>query len=318
MRGLLLLITTLLIGCTARDQDKQFELSGTKNVALDTIHYFFLGGQSNMNGFGYTTDLPDTLRITMDDVRIFQGNPVGDSEPGGGLGRWAPLQPGHGINFKSNGNINILSNRFGPELTFGYHLRRQYPGKKLAIIKYARSGSAIDCRTPNKFGCWSPDFETTNQFDHFTTTLENALSSDDIDGDGKRDFLIPAGIIWMQGESDGAYTEPFARQYSKNLARLMQAIRRKVGAPAIPVVIGQITDSGQDIADGKVWDYGAIIQAQQALFVEQDVNALLVVSTQNYGYSDPWHYDSKGYIDLGCSFAEAIAKLNKKSSITLF
>ena len=42
---------------------------------------------------------------------------------------------------------------------------------------------------------------------------------------------------------------------------------------------------------------------------ESDAAAALVTSTDEYGYSDPWHYDTAGYLDLGREFAKAIAKL---------
>jgi hypothetical protein len=36
-----------------------------------------------------------------------------------------------------------------------------------------------------------------------------------------------------------------------------------------------------------------------------DPHAELVTSTDGYGYSDPAHYDSAGYLDMGEKFAEA-------------
>ena len=73
-------------------------------------------------------------------------------------------------------------------------------------------------------------------------------------------------------------------------------------------MIGRISDSGQD-EDGKVWDHGDIVRSMQAEFVERDRAAALVTATDEYSYSDPWHYDSHGYIDLGRRFAEAMARL---------
>ena len=58
-----------------------------------------------------------------------------------------------------------------------------------------------------------------------------------------------------------------------------------------------------------VWEYGEIVRAAQAEFVEADGNAALVTSTDEYGYSDPWHYDTAGYLDLGRRFAEAVVGL---------
>jgi hypothetical protein len=43
--------------------------------------------------------------------------------------------------------------------------------------------------------------------------------------------------------------------------------------------------------------------------VIEDKNAILVESTLNYNYSDKYHYDTEGYIDLGKEFAIAILKL---------
>ena len=79
----------------------------------------------------------------------------------------------------------------------------------------------------------------------------------------------------------------------------------------VPVAIGRISDSGRDEKDGKVWDYGAQVRAAQAAFVEKDAAAALVTSTDNYDYSDPWHYDSAGYIDLGAKFADALHSLHE-------
>jgi hypothetical protein len=62
--------------------------------------------------------------------------------------------------------------------------------------------------------------------------------------------------------------------------------------------------------NGKTWRYGELVQHAQEEYVRNDKNAAIVRDTQFYQYSDPWHYDSKGYIDLGIKFAEAIYILN--------
>lgn len=41
---------------------------------------------------------------------------------------------------------------------------------------------------------------------------------------------------------------------------------------------------------------GGLVRAAQAAFVDSDPNAVLVNSTDAYGYSDPWHDDSAGYL----------------------
>ncbi len=115
----------------------------------------------------------------------------------------------------------------------------------------------------------------------------------------------------MQGESDAYPSEQIALRYLPNLKRLMDLIRAALRVDDLPVVLGRISDSGRD-DDGKIWDYGDIVRRIQAFYVENDNNAALVTSTDKYKYSDPWHYDSIGYIDLGEKFAEAMVELQKR------
>ena len=61
-----------------------------------------------------------------------------------------------------------------------------------------------------------------------------------------------------------------------------------------------------DDLQGPVWEFGDVVRAAQAAWVEADGHAALVTTTDDYGYSDPWHYDTAGYIDLGRQFADAL------------
>lgn len=285
-----------------------------QQVGKDTIRVFYLGGQSNMDGYGQDFELHDSLKTEFQNVWIFHGNPAPDEKENGGQGKWDVLKPGHGVGFSSDGIINNLSDRFGIELSFVKKLQEYYPHEKIALIKYSRGGSSIDSLAAGQFGSWEVDYTGTtgiNQYDHFLVTIREALNTNDIDGDGKEDLLIPNGIIWMQGESDAAYTEEIANRYYPNLKRLMDLIRASLHADDLPVVLGKISDSCND-KDGKVWEYGELVQYAQEKYAKTDKNAAIVRSTRNYKYSDLWHYDSNGYIDLGEKFAEAVYLLNKK------
>ena len=284
-------------------------LFGSDFLLGKDYYTFFLGGQSNMDGYGYTNQLPEELQASMKEVMIFHGNPAKDDVPKeDGRGIWRPLQPGHGVQFKTDGKINNYSNRFGLELTFAKRLRELHPNKSIALIKYSRGGTSIDSSAARQFGCWEPDFQGKtgiNQYDHFLATVRNAMAIRDIDGDGEMDRLIPAGILWMQGESDGAISEEIAATYFDHLKRLMDLIRAALHADDLPVIIGKISDSGND-DNGKVWEYGELVQYAQEKYARTDGHAAIVRSTEDYAYSDPWHYDSKGYLDLGKRFAEAV------------
>lgn len=275
------------------------------------IRVFILAGQSNMNGFAYNKDLPSDLK-TFKDVYIFQGNSVPDGDLNGGTGKWDVLKPGNGTGFKTDGKNNQLSDRFGPEMSFAKRLIELFPDDKIALIKYAREGTSIDSVARGGFGCWDADFygkNGINQYDNFLKTVKNALAETDIDGNGKKDEIVPSGILWMQGEGDASYDEAIANRYYGHLKVLMNQMRASLLTDDLPVVIGKISDSGKN-EKGKVWPMGELVQYAQEKFVYDDKNAAIVRSTSKYNYgNDPWHYDSVGYIDLGKNFADEVFRL---------
>ncbi|MEM6347648.1 MAG: sialate O-acetylesterase [Bacteroidota bacterium] len=279
-----------------------------------TYRLYYLGGQSNMDGYGYNKDLPAEMQAPMDNVMIYHGNPAKDNaKQADGRGMWQTLRPGHGVGFRFDGERNQYSKRFGLELSFARQLQAQYPDESFAFIKYSRGGTSIDSLAAKQFGCWEPDFRGKtgiNQWDHFLATMRSALAVQDIDGDGEVDELIPYGILWMQGESDATITEEVANQYESHLKRLMDLIRATMHADDLPVVIGKISESGRHKTREKVWIHGEIVMEAQEAYVRKDPFAAIVRSTKNYAYSDPWHYDSPAYIDLGEQFAKALFSID--------
>ena len=294
-------------------------ISGSPLPAAD-YHVYYLGGQSNMDGFGLVAELPEDLASPQADVPIFHGNPTPDAVAVDGRGLWMELKPGHGYGFSSDGTTNSYADRFGVELTLASRLRELHPDRNIALIKYSRGGTSIAIEAAQHFGCWDPDFQAgegegrgVNQYDHFLATIRLASSVRDINGDGEEDRIIPAGIVWMQGESDAYHSAETAEAYAANLKRLMDLIRAAFRVDDLPVVIGRISDSGQDDTDGMIWNFGETVRAAQAAFVKNDARAALVTSTDNYGYSDPYHYDTAGYLDLGKKFAEALHAMENRS-----
>jgi len=308
VRGTLVCLSLCLCGWSCGKSAGDFAEAHTYNL-------YFLGGQSNMEGFGYNSDLPEQLHSPQPEVLIFHGNDSPDDRPVDGRGIWASLRPGHGTGFSSNGRSNDYSDRFGPELTFGSRIAELEKDSRVAIIKYARGGSSL-ASGASPYGTWDPDYDGgngINQYDHFLAAVRNALEASDVDGDGTPDSLIPAGIIWMQGEGDALHSAESARQYGENLARLMALMRGTFHTPDLPVVIGRISDSGRD-TDGMMMDYGAIVRRAQADFVAADSNAALVTSTDGYDFlGDGWHYTGDGVIDLGREFAEAVHALHLRT-----
>ncbi len=274
---------------------------------------YFLGGQSNMEGYGYTAQLRMAHRRPSDDILIFAGQWAFDNQRHGGVGIWSTLRPGHGVGFRTDGESNFYSNRFGPELFFGRTIAALHPGERIALVKYALGGTGLSEGVG--YGNWFPDFSAgdgVNQYDHALKTLHNALSHSDIDGDGQADTLIPAGIVWMQGEADAEHSQQAADAYGDNIERLMNLLRAALQVDDLPVVIGKVTDSGM-APDGKVMDYIATVQRAQRAFAEGDDCATLVTVTDDIAHlPDAWHYDTDGVMRLGKAFAEAMVELEER------
>ena len=291
--------------------------SCAKSDERKTYKLYYLGGQSNMEGFGIVGELPEGAETASRDVMIFTGQMAFDNETHGGVGIWEALQPGHGLGFKTNGEVNFLSDRFGPELLFGQTMAQRSPGSKIAIIKYALGGSGLAMGVG--YGSWHPDFSDgagENQYDHFLKTLRNAFAKSDIDGDGVADRLVPSGVVWMQGEADAYDSQAAADEYRANIERLMGLVRAALRVDDLPLVIGKITDSGMS-EDGTVMDYIDKVQQAQQEFVNNDTCAAYVTVTDDLNYlDDGWHYDTDGFIRLGTAFAEAMIELELRCAHT--
>ncbi|MEZ6241586.1 MAG: sialate O-acetylesterase [Phycisphaerales bacterium] len=281
-------------------------------------HLYYLGGQSNMDGFGTVSELPADAASPVDRALIFHPQPTRDDTPSP-PGIWAPVTPGHGWGFACDGKTNTLAPRFGPELGFARRMAELHPDWHIAIIKYSLGGSSItpDSDDPRQRapGHWDPDYNLTvndltgvNQYDHALHAIASATAIADIDNDGEPDRLIPAGIVWMQGESDATF-EANAANYEADLKHLIDLLRAALRVDDLPVAIGRISDSGQDPSDHKVWDFGETVRAAQAAFCDHDPAAALVTTTDGYGHSDPYHYDTAGFLDLGRAFADALESL---------
>ncbi len=287
--------------------------SFAKSAEPTAYKLYYLGGQSNMEGFGFAGELADGAAIVSRNVMIFTGQVALDNETHGGVGIWEFLQPGHGTGFKTDGIKNQLSDRFGPELLFGQTMAIRLPGKKIAIIKYALGGSGLADGVG--FGNWHPDFSKgagNNQYDHFLTTLRNASAQSDVDGDGVADRLVPSGIVWMQGEADAYHSQAAADEYRTNIQRLMGLVRAALRVDDLPLVVGKITDSGMS-DDGTVMDYIETVQQAQQDFVNNDVCATYVTVTEDFDYlDDGWHYNTDGFVRLGTAFAVAMHELEQR------
>ncbi len=262
-----------------------------------------------MVGFGYNSALPPELNAPVDEVPAFSGAPRVDEQAIGGDGAWTKMQPGLGLGSDFIEGEYILSDRFGPEVTFVDEMKKLAPNERFAIVKYAWGGTAL-VDGVSGYGSWDPSVKKINQYDYFLKVLREAMGECDIDGDGEADTLVPAGIIWMQGEADAFESLEAANAYQENLTKLMSLMRAAFHDNELPIVIGRITDSkmGQTTT---VMKYSEKVRKAQEAFTQADEYAVLSTATEQckYGEDDEWHYLTEGYMLMGRDFARKIHSL---------
>lgn len=302
MNKIQLILLSVLIILTSNAQAKKYDL-------------YLLAGQSNMEGFGYIKDLPEELRKSTSRMMIFHGNSKFDNQPGGGLGMWSQVQPGHGTGFQSNGISNEYSLRFGPELSFAHSILAA-TDRRVAIIKFAVGGTGLSIGVG--YGNWAPEFSAgagINQYDNVLTTIKAALYDQDIDNDGINDTLVPRGIIWMQGEADAHHSKEVAEAYQSKLTQLMNLLRAALHTDDLPVIIGR---SSKPVNGGEesMMPYVEIVQKAQENYTQNDPCAAYIKEFEPYDRTDGgWHYTSEGYIKMGQAFAREVLKLQKTCKV---
>ncbi len=236
------------------------------------LEVYLLAGQSNMDGYGYVSGLPPSLRLPQAGVILYRG-----AVPG-------PLTP------DSTGGSAYV----GPEVAFGARLAAE--GREVALVKHAVSGT--DLAT-----FWYPG-ETTGATDvgQGWAGLESELHAAATDLDARGRPWKWAGFVWMQGESD-AGSPDWAASYDNNLTRLIRRVREETGEAELPVVLGLI-------ACEQLCTWSEEVRAAQQAVADADP-AVQVVETLDLprNVRDPWHYDGPSERVLGQRFAEALLGL---------
>ena len=279
-----------------------FIISCQSSKEVDTWKVYYFGGQSNMDGYGHNSKLPDSLKKVIPNSMIFNGNRDNQGTPKGGIGIWASVEPGHGYLFETNGISNTLSGLFGSELSFANAMIKN--GEKIAIIKYSFGGTSL---YPGAgYGDWNPDQMRRNHYDNALSTIKNAYEIADINGDGRLDELIPHGIIWMQGESDGG--RGLAPAYEKSFLRMLNRIKKDLERKDVAFVIGRINDSRMSDPN---WTAMRKVQVKLA---ENTEHGEWIDTDDLSEPENGVHFPKESYPILGSRFAQkAITLIRKKS-----
>lgn len=278
-----------------------------------------LAGQSNMVGYGDGTLLPPEL-ASQPDVWYDHFNPAardGGEYAGATSQGWEPLGP--------RGSLS----HYGPEITLGAGLADELPDRRIAIVKMAMGGTnipehwarglAADPAYPSKSQLYHALFGARDSATYAApdnplsypgevTRLDHALER--LDAAGETWAL--GCFVWMQGENEAGWSAAF--QYGDRLAALVAAVRDDLGAPALPVVVGRISDNlyaknGGPLSPDQAANIDAVRQAQVD-FGENDGHAAWIDTDDLPARpGDPYHFDDDGYRTLGERFAIACAAL---------
>jgi hypothetical protein len=176
-------------------------------------------------------------------------------------------------------------------------MKEHWPRMRTAIIKYGRGGSRLATD-------WARERADGGGFyDDMIKQVREALRTLE---EGGTEYKL-GGFIWMQGEGDTTHIE-YAEAHEENLRRLLAAVRKDLGEPHLPVVIGRIGDGSRN---PKMLYPGEVRGAQERIGREDPDAAS--VDTDDLPLGDFVHYNSSGLLKLGRRFADAIVGLDAKS-----
>ncbi len=272
------------------------------SLKSEQVNVILIGGQSNTTGQGRVSNLPASFKANPK-VRIFYSRYL-NSGKGGEV--WKPLCP-----------ASESPDRFGVELSLGTSLQKQFPGKKIALIKHGLSGS-------NLYSQWNPGKTAADQkgpeYQKFLQTVNKGL--DELKKQG--DTPVIRGMVWQQGEADARDTAGItnSRAYESNLKHFIQRVREDLHSETMPFVYGTVMPmkaerfTGREIvkqAQRNVSETsGKTAATPGAILVEADDLQMLHSDYNTPSPKDDVHLGTFGLLNLGERFAKALAPYFKE------
>lgn len=269
--------------------------------AKGPVKVFILAGQSNMQGHGALKTLDwlgkhptqggllDRLKskdgsyTVRDDVWIYYPRDAKTLKKGA-------LTAGYGAD----------DQKIGPEWTFGHVVGDRYE-QQVLIIKTAWGGRSLaeDFRPPSSGGTVGPAY--TQMLEIVRDCLEN-LGKHFPAYDGRGYEL--AGFVWFQGWNDLINAKRVA-EYEANLVNFIRDVRKDLGVPALPFVVGELGVGGEEEA-AKNAPMAAMRKAQAGAVATPEFkgNAALV-ATSAYWDKEAHEFLKRNWIKRKWSSPEA-------------
>jgi len=217
--------------------------AGKKPASNGEVKVFVLAGQSNMEGHGRIQgSQKGTLEtLSKDPATSARYEHLLDAD-----GKWIARDDVYLYYYSPRGKLTIgnsaAKNAIGPELAFGWVVG-DYLEDPVLIVKWGPGGTSLA-------GPWRPP-SSGNHRD--SPRGEKGVGSQyDTMIDGTREALAAlgthfrglagkgyelVGLGWHQGWNDGCSAAD-VREYEANMANLIRDVRKDLGVPDLPVVIG--------------------------------------------------------------------------------
>ncbi len=265
------------------------------------VKVFVLAGQSNMQGKASLRTLQHQIkdeRTKKQFAHLHDGKGnylVRDDVFIHFLDRHGKLEVGYG----SKG-------RFGPELGFGWTVG-QALDEPVLIIKAAYGGRSLfrDFRSPSaglpdeaylqaelerarkrEPGTTMEDVKKMYGFayrDMLGEVKEVQQNYGQLFPDLKGRKLHLAGFVWFQGWNDMIHRE-FSAAYTENMVHFIKDVRKDLGEPDLPFIIGQLGVGGPFTGDDSTQDNKEVFKANQAAAADRSEfeGNVAVVKTDQY------------------------------------
>jgi len=296
------------------------------------VKVFILSGQSNMTGRGTLGDLKKPApeqKATL--VRYIMEPKNGDKYkflydgPQKNNAGWTirddvfiTIGERHGGLTTNFGGFRY--NGFGPELPIG-HLLGDYYKEPVLLVKVAFGGCSLfkDMRPPSSGGTTGEKYPLIIQ--GVKTAIEKMPEI--VPGHSKEAGYEIVGFFWNQGESD--MSPEAAPEYEKNLANLINDLRKDLNAPNLKSVIAVTGFGGRNPDISKAEARAAseqVIAAQFAVSKRPEFkDTTITVETRDfYLPQDPfggnkqgihWHGNGEAYWLVGEAMGQAMLPLLK-------
>jgi hypothetical protein len=253
-------------------------LSGDWSLPADPRDFpvFLLLGQSNMAGHGCIHPADPWQagdRSPVPGVLVLGGQGTLKSPRPRGWIRWRPAAHPLHLNQRSAG--------FGLGLPFAGRLLGEGIFPRIGLIPGAWGGAGIDALGPG-----TPLYDNVVRRARFATRHGTL-----------------AGVLWHQGETD-ALRDPLARTHADKLARLIQRLRDDLGAPELPVLIGDLAHFGDGKRKPEAIARRQLVRAGLRRVAAEDARADFVESEGLLG-SDAVHFTRAALIEFGERYARA-------------